>query len=410
MAKRTCDFVPYTERSPLCPVERVTPHDGLYIHRFFDTSPWSASGRFLVCLKLPFQDHEPGPEDYADVCVIDLVQQTIEPVYPTRGWGMQTGAHQAWGADDDMLYFNDKLDGLPVGVKLDLRTGKARMLEGTIYMLSPDCSQAISPCLIRTNHTQRGYGVSVAQERDVSQPQGASETDGIFRTNLDTGRQTLLLSLAEIFEALPDKDDYAGDTFYGFHVKYNPQGTRIMFVVRTIHPGKPMKKMLITCDADGKNVRVAVHWKVWNQGHHPNWHPDGERVLMNLDATGGGMRFYEARFDGANPRIIAPAIMGSGHPSWHSEGRFIVTDAYPNEPMARKGWVPIRLIDVAEQQEYNVCWIWTLGPNLGVLRCDPHPAWNRDFTKVCFTGAPEGVRQLFIADLAAFIDHRTAEK
>ena len=48
-------------------------------------------------------------------------------------------------------------------------------------------------------------------------------------------------------------------------------------------------------------------------------------------------------------------------------------------------------------------------PGLGrvkppVLRLDPHPAWSRDGLKSCFNGAPEGRRQVYIADLSPLPD------
>src|SRR5690606_2890406 len=130
-----------------------------------------------------------------------------------------------------------------------------------------------------------------------------------------------------------------------------------------------------------------------------NWHPDGERLVINLRDGEGDMRFHEVRDDGSGPRVLVPHLLGSGHPSYSGDGRFLLTDAYPREPVCRDGMVPLRLIDLEEGTERVLCWMWTLGDKLKALRVDPHPVWNREFTKVCFTGAPEGNRQLFIADL-----------
>ena len=73
-------------------VEKVTPDDGYYIHRFFDTSPWSPSERYLAVLRLPFQDREPRPNDEAIVAVIDLENRLIRDVATTRAWCTQMGA------------------------------------------------------------------------------------------------------------------------------------------------------------------------------------------------------------------------------------------------------------------------------------------------------------------------------
>ena len=40
------------------------------------------------------------------------------------------------------------------------------------------------------------------------------------------------------------------------------------------------------------------------------------------------------------------------------------------------------------------------GKGKGVLRLDPHPAWNRNHKQVCFNGAPGGRREVFIAELS----------
>ena len=87
-----------------------------------------------------------------------------------------------------------------------------------------------------------------------------------------------------------------------------------------------------------------------------------------------------------------------------TDGKYLVTDAYPNEPVALpNGEVPIRLADLEADDERNICTIYTLGKGKGVLRLDPHPAWSRDYKQVCFNGAPEGKRRVFIADLTTVL-------
>lgn len=406
MGKQKVEFRKYTDYDPLCPVTCVTPPEGYYIHTFFDVCPWSPSGRYLVCIRLPFQDRAPTHEDTADICLIDLVEQTIETLYTTSGWGMQLGAHQFWGKTDDTLYFNDKKDGLPVGVKFDLNTRKATLLEGPVYYLAPDESYALSPCQIRTNHTQWGYGVTVSSKLDIEQPIGPLGDDGIYKVDLQTGKQSLLLNFAQVYEVLPDKESYDGWKFYAAHVKVNRQGTRIMFVVRCMHPQKQgMKKMVVTCKPDGSDIAVSIPWQLWDKGgNHPDWHTNGDDVLMNLNSLGKGMQFFEASYDGSRTRTLVPHIPGSGHPSWDLNGRYILTDAYPHEDMSRDNiLVPIRLVDTANQTEQKVCWIKTTGVDTEETRVDPHPVWSHDFRQVCFVGAPEGNRQLFIADLQKFM-------
>jgi Tol biopolymer transport system component len=157
-------------------------------------------------------------------------------------------------------------------------------------------------------------------------------------------------------------------------------------------------------DADGGNVRLAVSAEQWARGgHHPNWCPDGEHVLMNLNTQGDGIRFARLPRDGSACETLAPRIAGSGHPTLHPDGRHLLTDAYVDEPLAfGDGTAPIRLVNVATGVETLLARI-RIQPlaekATGALRVDPHPAWDRSYARIAFNACPDGRRQVFVADL-----------
>lgn len=409
-------FPAYTAFAPRVPVHCVTPQGGGYVHRYYDSSPISPSGRYIALTRLPFEDHLPSPGDVAEIVVVDLKSGETRTVADTRGWDVQLGAHLQWGADDHTLLYNDldTRDWVPFGVRLDPASGVSHRLGGTVYSVSPDGRWTVSPCLRRIAVTQRGYGV-VVPRRYIPESIGAAPDDGIWLTDLDTGDTRLLVSIerivAEVEPALGAVRGRRGD-WYGFHVKWNPQGTRIMFVLRWLPrswmPWKRKKrygtKQVITLDADGSNARVAVTAERWARGgHHPNWCPDGEHVLMNLNTQGDGLRFARLTRDGADCETLVPEIRGSGHPSLRRDGRYLLTDAYVTEPMAfADGTAPIRLVDLRTAADTTLVRIRTRPEaerRTGALRVDPHPAWDRDFTRIAFNACPAGTRQVFVADL-----------
>ena len=414
-ARTRYDFKAYRENDTLCPVYRITPDDGYYLHTFYDICPWSPSQRYLACTKFPFQDREPDYRDRAEICLIDLEDQSLTEVYSTAGWGFQLGANIQWGQTDRYLYFNDKVDGEGVCVRLDLETGKSEPFMGPMYHLAPDESCIIGFPLDLINQTQSGYGVAVAPSKARKLLPGASEEEGVWRTDLRTGKKELLISLAQAYEILPESDQKKFDkgTFFFFHSKFNPQGTRISQVFRCLLPDsgdvfgvggtKRVNPTLMTLKSDGSNLRIALPNDVWGKGgHHPNWHPDGEHILMNLKLDYEDLRFCSFRHDGSDFKVLSDTVKGSGHPSFHRSGRYIVSDVYPEESFAsRSKEVPIRLVDLETQTEQNLCYMYTTGqPNANVLRVDPHVVWSRDYSKLCFNAAPEGRRQLFVADLS----------
>jgi hypothetical protein len=412
-------FPAYTDFTPRVPVHCVTPGGTGYIHRYYDSSPFSPSGRYFAVTRLPFEDRLPKPGDVAEIAVVDLETGELRTVAETRGWDVQLGAQLQWGTDDRTLLYNDleTRDWMPYGVRLDPQTGEHRRLAGTVYSVSPDGRWAASPCLRRMAVTQRGYGVVVPRNQ-IPENRGASADDGIWITDLDTGDTRLLVSLAQIVATVQPPLAAAarrGD-FFSFHVKWNPQGTRLMIALRWLPrswlPWKRKRrygaKHVITMDADGSNVRLAVSAEQWARGgHHPNWCPDGDHVLMNLNTRGDGIRFARLTRDGSACETLASNVAGSGHPTLHPDGRHLLTDAYVDEPLAfGDGTAPIRLVNVATGSETLLARI-RIQPlaekATGALRVDPHPAWDRGYTRIAFNACPDGRRQVFVADLRAML-------
>lgn len=399
---RSITFRDYAPGQTRYPVRIVTPEDGYYIHTFFDIKPWSPSGRYLACLRLPFQDRLPGPDDEAVVCVIDLREETLTEVAPTKGWGMQVGAHLCWGSEE-LLYYNDKEGRDVFAVQYNHATGESRRMSGPVYQVTPDGRTLLSPSLSIINHAQNGYGATIADRYDTMPKPGAAADEGLWSTDVATNRTTLLFSLRQAYELLPDREPFRDARFTFFHTKVNPQQDRIMQVVRCLFDdGRDELKFIVTMDMDGGNAAIALPYELWLKGsHHPDWHPDGRQILMNIRMN--EMRFCLFDHDGGRFRIICPQVKGGGHPSFSANGMYIVTDAYTQEPFANERHeVPIRLIEAGTGKEEAICYIWTLGgTNIPAhLRCDPHPVWSRDGRFVCFNGTPNGNRQMLIADMS----------
>ncbi len=317
---------------------RITAGIDRCFHRFFDTSPISPSGRYVGLTRLPAEDRMPVAGEAAEVVVIDLETGEAEVVAVTHGWDTQLGAQVQWGPSDRELLFIDMHVERwePFSVRLDPLSGERREIEGELYMVSPDGTKLASPCLRRTRRTQHGYGVIAPDEHIPANP-GAVDDDGLYVTEIATGETTLVASFAQILEAALDPAELAGGDLYGFHVKWNPQGTRLAFVVRwSPHDDDAWvsrRNSVITMRPDGAEIHCAIPGAVWARGgHHPNWTPDGERVMVNLKLDGENMRLVSANYDGSDLRAMHPDLEGSGHPSLHPNGRHVVTDVYAHGP------------------------------------------------------------------------------
>lgn len=403
-------FPRYTDNEPTAPIWCITPQIEGCFHRFFDTSPISPSGQWVGLTRLPAEDRMPEPGEPAEVVVIDLTSGEWEVVAETYGWDTQLGAQVQWGASDEELFFIDMdVDAWqPLSVRMNPETGERDEMRGPLYMVAPDGRSAASPCLRRTRLTQMGYGVIVPDEA-IPRNDGAVDDDGLYLTDTMSGEAQLLLSYRRIHDELLDPDEFADGDLYGFHAKWNPQGTRIQFVVRWVpHDGGRMRPMLVTIQPDGGDLHLAIPADVWGRGgHHPNWTPDGEHVMMNLKLDDENMRLVAARYDGENLRLMNDDLLGTGHPSLHPGGRYVITDDYTHGPLANDdGTTPLRLLDLDRSDETRVALIRTEPDYPGekkVLRVDPHPAWGPNWRHVTFNACPTGKRDVYVADLSGLM-------
>ncbi len=407
--KKYYAFRPWKAGKPLAPVMQVTPDEFSCVHTYFDVTPFSPSQRYLAVTRLPFDDRYPVLGDLAEVCVIDLHEQSIRTVYTTKCWGFQTGANVHWGATDRRLYANDVIDGRAVCVGIDLETSETVAYAGPLYTISPDES-----CVLAFPHelrdvTQPGYGVPPKTLNTfASLPPGASANEGIWRTNLKTNEKRLLVSLADVAAKVPTPPPAEGGTFYFWHTKFNRQGTRLMQVLRYIHPDAPdvRNPMVFTFNPDGSGICYVPKTgrvPVWNAGGgHPNWHGDGVHIIRNMEPDGGDTtRFVQARYDGTQFKVLCEKIKGGGHPSVEPRGKYLITD--DSDYTGGTAVAKLRLVDLIAEQERCVCTIPTIDKKAlrdTVFRLDGHPVWSRDYKKVSLQAAPSKKHQLFIVDLA----------
>ena len=429
-------FSRYIKFEPKLPIWQVTNGSKPSIHRFYDTSPISPSGRFLAFTEFETDEKLPKPGEAARVIVRDLENGDTVLVRTTFAWDTQLGAQVQWGTTDDQLLFNNMstTEWRPYGELVNPFTGETQRLDDTVYMVSPDGSQALTPCLRRINKAQYGYGVHVPTNF-IPDFKGASSADGVRLVDLVSGKAELWLSTEEIVRRLPecfsDTDTQSGQ-FYIFHVKWSPDAKRIMIILRcraSEQSKGPLKNWLLTVNSDKSDLHVAVGPNLWLGGHHPNWCPDSQNIVMNLvypfkrgrlhslmgkidkaarkvkfplSPNVSALRLCKFKYDGSDLAPISTRFLGSGHPTWHDEREGVLTDAYPHEPVAKgDGTVPLRWIEAGGTRELQLVRIRTAsnfsGPN-GEWRIDPHPAWDRNKHFFTFNGAPDGVRSVFIAD------------
>lgn len=378
---------------------------GAVIHRFFDTSPLSPSGKYMALFRFPYENKSPTAGDEGEVIVVDIKTGKERVVAKSKGWEMQLGANVQWGKTDKELYYNevDTATWEAFALCINPFTLEKKRMASTVFMASQDGKKLATYNLINSIYAQVGYGVIVPKDK-AARNIGPVDTDGINVTDVASNITERIVTIKDIYEkAVPsiqidNPQDYE---YYCFQVKWNPQGTRLLTTVQwSPINGGDRRRAVITMRPDGSDIRTAVTPDQWARGgHHINWAADGDHLTMNLNIEGKpGIEIVRFKYDGSEMENLYQP--GSGHPSANPNGsEFIVTDAYAGEMPVAGDYSPIRLINIKTHTEQLVAAV-ALPPIADMeFRVDAHPAWDRKGRYVIYNGTVDGTRSVFIADV-----------
>lgn len=362
------------------------------------TIPWNGTGRYVVCLRTTFQDHMPGRGESADVCLIDTEENfRVEKIDETAGWNPQQGTMFYWNprAPDTQLIFNDAdEDGRVFTVLFDIEE-RERIREYR-YPDGPFANSGVAQgggwfCGLNYARMARLRRVTgYVGTRDWTEGIDHPEDDGIFRVDIESGERSLIVSFAQLAEAVEQTRDEPVPALFINHTLCNRSDDRIYFFARAGWDGNPGKKVNqpFTVRPDGSGLTLQTGFV----GGHPEWEAnDTTRIIGGHD---GNLVLYDTDHHEIVGRIATPEIIPKpgGDTALSPDGTRTVTgygtDGHYNE------WVVYRRTDGA----------WARTPRFdqhpyvkGDLRSDPAPLWNRDGTQILFPSIVEdGTRQLHL--------------
>ena len=362
--------------------------------------PWNQSGRYIVALQTDFHDRMPGPDDPANVVLIDTKNDyRVKVIEQSRGWNPQQGTMFYWNPakPETQFFFNDR----------DRKTGK-------VFCVLYDIEQARRIREYRFNDTPIGNGgvaqnggwflglnyARMARLRPVTGYKGAwdwtkgiahPKDDGLFKVDIGSGEKTPLVSfhrMARELEALGP--DMKTSHLFINHSLSNREGDRIFFFARAGWSGQKGKRINhpFVTDIDSKSLRSnRIHI-----GGHPDW-DYGHRMI-------GRLKDRQVLYDTDQQLVVG--VLGSPEIFPDPEGDIALSPngkLFVNGHKDRKKKANFYTIYRREDGAY----FRTRGFNIGHwqsgdLRQDPSPCWNRTNDQILVPGVSRNgkTRQLFL--------------
>ncbi len=398
--------------APLCgvaangfpPIRQITRGPKFHWFAYYDKLQFSPDNRFVLCNQSAFENRSPQPDDVIKVGMIDLQDgdRWIE-LGESRAWCWQQGCMLQWlpGSASEVLW-NDREGDRYVCHILDTRTGAKRTLPHPVYAVSPDGSWGIAPSFSRLQDMRPGYGY--AGIPDPFRDQLAPAETGIFRVDLKTGAQKLLLSLADIARFPFQSDSPAQAKHWFNHLLVNPDGTSFVFLHRWRTGDGPHLTHMIRADADGGNARPLI-----GSGYvsHFIWRDPAHVLAYAKEKPLGdwGFFLFEDRTGGAVEEIGKGVLKGDGHCTYLPGNRWVLNDTYRDKNKIQHP----HLFDTqtgrrVELGEMLLPDDYLTGNRFKEWRVDLHPRSSRDGKLVTLDSPYTGQgRQLHLIDISGIV-------
>jgi hypothetical protein len=370
----------------------VTGPPGHHFFGYYDKSPWNASQTLMLAHEAAFNDRAPRSDDSLKVGIVHPDERRFVPLGESFAWNWQQGAMLAWHpADPERLFVNnDRRKGRLTSVVRDVDGREIVRYDRPIYALSPNGRLGWSLNFARLAEHRPGYGYAGVADPWSDQPHPAE--DGIELIDLASGEHRLVVSLDEVAANLPGAESDTRHHWFN-HLQPSPAGTRVAFFHLWREGAQGWGARLYTMDAEGSNLNCALdthrisHYDWLDEDHILVWarRPSGGEGFLLVDVRNGHWKPY-----------ASDVLTEDGHDSFSPDRRWVLNDTYPDANDMRTlmlvSWPTGRRIDIARLYSPKSRW-W------GEIRCDLHPRWSRDGTRVCIDSVHEGSRQMYELDV-----------
>ncbi len=416
-------------------------------HHFFgyyDLCPWDRGEKRILVHEADFINRLPTDRDVASVGFVNIADGSdFTKLAETRSWNWQQGARLQWLPPDYNRYvvFNDRENGKFVSVILDLETKEKKVLPAPVYAVSPDGVFALTVNFSRLERLG-GYGYPGIPDLFSADP--APEKDGIYKLDLKTGEQALIISIKEVATFGVPKPKETEHHHYLTHPLFNKNGTRFCFLHRFKLDDGGQHTRLFAANTDGSDLYCIAEGNL----SHFDWFSDNEifiwgrhrpfltnlrkrnlfkypifRPLLSFvrSKTKGFLRHrvlgdqclvFKDKSSEVRPIGIG-ALTEDGHFTRFKDSPWILGDTYPDENHYRD----LFLYNLKTNKKIILGKFYSLpavaltkegllvekpddsGWDLSAMRADLHPRFNWDGTKVVFDSVHEGSRQMYVLDV-----------
>lgn len=340
----------------------------------------------LLCNRTQSEKVKIFPEQTIELGYYDLPTKSWHSIGTTNAFNWQQGAMMQWlpgKGNENKVIYNCVRDGHLKAEIVDIKTGEKKPIDWSIYGLTPDGKKSIALNL------ERSYWCRAYHYQSVANPKyrcRVAEDDGIFEIDLEANTKKRIVSIQDIISLEPDPG-FGEMKHWVEHIMVSPSGKRFVFLHRYSVDDNVYNYGTRIClaDIDGGNLTVVKGWNQF-QWSHFGWNGDDEFAIYSVKSNKlltvygkastegapkngfslkkavislmvstvrlfpkswrrrikGQVNYYQYyKIDhGGHVQLIKNFNLGlfdiDGHPSFTNDGKYMITDSYPDEKGYRR--------------------------------------------------------------------------
>lgn len=392
----------YQDMFSLFPVKRkntkfdIVTREGFFFG-FHDHTPFSAqddmmlANRYLIPLRYPTGD------DALEVGFFTGQQfNKWHSVGKTFAWNWHMGCKLQWKGGQNVLMYNDYKTRQFFSKMYNVDSGSTHEIDWPIGTISPDGNWAAGYSFERAQKYMPGYGYSQTGT-EIELEKKTSDNSYLYLINLKTGGRKNLISVSDLASYKPEQGSENAFHFIS-HTVFCPSNKRILFLHRWVTDNVSKRKTrMFTCDLDGNNLCLFPTKEMVS---HIGWRNENE-IVAYARLLNGEDRYVIFKDMTDQYNVIAKHSFNSdGHPSFSPDGRWMLTDTYPDR--TRRSY--LALYDLITDRRFNIAYLhspqkYRTTKKKGHISCDLHPRWDRTGRIVSFDATFTGQRALCTIDL-----------
>jgi hypothetical protein len=379
---------------------------------YYDKREFDPTNTLVLANEVAFEGRSPIADDRIAVGYVDTTRgDSWHEIGTSNAWGWQQGCMLQWlGDDGKRILWNDRQGDSFVCRVYSTETKKIRTLEKPIYTVSPDGRFGLSADFRRIDNLRPGYGYDGLADPNVARR--APDDSGIWRVDLETGEDELILSLADV-AAVPwsDGDTHPEAWHYFNHLLISPDSQRFIvlhryrpeFDPKTLEYKGGFVTRMLTAAIDGSDRYVldpsgfTSHF-IWK---------GNDAVTMWTKPSDRPHGFYEFidKTDKVKP-VGHDEMPSNGHntylPSPYQD--WILNDTYPDKSKRRQ---TVYLYHVPSGHRFDLGHFPSPPNYKGEWRCDTHPRSSNDGKTVAIDSPHDAGRQVYLLDIADLLQRES---